>query len=272
MNPLQGAAAIGAGSALIGGGYFGYAYLSISYITIADSSNQDGYKNGVAKDDLGKFVHPLLEENEKWWSKVYVVLENDKKTKQDTISSQFNKVTSSFQKTGTSDTHLNQVCETAIKATEIVNSKYLKNVWTYCSVRPDLAKDKGNEPTVVTTLEGKTGIEDYKLGKEGDNKGKLASPEQVNEKWWNWVYENKFKPRKEKTSSDLSTEFNLVNEGYSSSSNTALNKVCEERYKEGKDKFSDESSDSEQNKYKLKKNVESFCTVEGKGNLTMPTT
>ncbi|GCE63568.1 hypothetical protein MHSWG343_05650 [Candidatus Mycoplasma haematohominis] len=72
--------------------------------------------------------------------------------------------------------------------------------------------------------------------------------------------------------SDLSTEFKTVASGYDASSSTALNKVCEARYKEDKSKFPDSSTtDSNDNKHKLKRNVESFCVRGGQGNLTIPT-
>ncbi|GCE63567.1 hypothetical protein MHSWG343_05640 [Candidatus Mycoplasma haematohominis] len=165
MTPAKGAAAIGTGSVLIGGGYLGYEHLSVSYTTIDKSGNKTNYASGLAKDDLDKFVDPLLDSNKKWWEKAYLFLKRDKESKSETISSQFNAVTHGFQKDGDSATHLNKVCETAIKTTTI-NSKYLKNVWTYCSIEPDLSKRKGNEPEVKKTLENKedTTYETSKLG------------------------------------------------------------------------------------------------------------
>ncbi|WP_216083620.1 hypothetical protein [Candidatus Mycoplasma haematohominis] len=201
MDPIKGAAAVGVGSVIIGGGYLGYEHLSVSYTTIDKSGNKTNYASGLAKDDLDKFVDPLLDSNKKWWEKVYEVLKHDKSSKPETISSQFNKVTHGFQKDGTSTTHLNKVCETAIKTTTI-NSKYLKNVWTYCSIQPNLAERKGNEPEVKKTLKTKSdsSIASGQLGSVENNKGKLVSKDEENQEWWNWVYENRLKPIKESDS------------------------------------------------------------------------
>ncbi|WP_216083622.1 hypothetical protein [Candidatus Mycoplasma haematohominis] len=274
MTPAKGAAAIGAGSVLIGGGYLGYEHLSVSCTTIDKSGNKANYSNGIAKEDLDKFVDPLLDSNKKWWEKAYLFLKRDKESKSETISSQFNAVTHGFQKDEASSTHLNKVCETAIKTTTI-NSKYLKNVWTYCSIEPVLASKKGNEPEVKKTLKTQENptFTSGQLGFVNENKDQLASADQANEEWWNWVYENRLKPIKEDETkkTTLHSDFSGSTVGYDDTTTTALNKVCEAKYKETKDKFPSSASDADEQKNKLKKNVESFCVRGGQGNLTIPT-
>ncbi|WP_216083713.1 hypothetical protein, partial [Candidatus Mycoplasma haematohominis] len=175
--------------------------------------------------------------------------------------------------------HLNKVCETAIKknTSDVINSKYLKNIWTYCSVRPDLAKEKGNEPADVKTLKTKPNSSitgESNLGGKELNKDKLVANDPENTNWWKWVFENRLNPLKTATnqsSNQLSSAFSSVNEGYNAatSSNSALNKVCEDHYKKGVSEFSNTNGNDNESKYKLTQDVKRFCTVGGNKDLSL---
>ncbi|GCE63657.1 hypothetical protein [Candidatus Mycoplasma haematohominis] len=119
MNPTQAAAGAAAGTAIIGGSYLGYKYLSISCTTIANSVNKDSYAAGtIGGDNKDKFVDPLLADNEGWWKGVFEALKQEKSLPNNDLSVEFNAVTEGFQKTsGNSTTHLNKVCDTAIRKT-----------------------------------------------------------------------------------------------------------------------------------------------------------
>ncbi|GCE63583.1 hypothetical protein MHSWG343_05800 [Candidatus Mycoplasma haematohominis] len=274
MDPVKGAAALGAGAVVVGGGYMGYSYLSISCTTIDQSKNSSSYNVGtIGGDNKGLFVDPLLDENKKWWDSVFEVLKNDQTKKADEISSEFKLVDKGFKNDNLADTqHLNKVCETAIKknTSDVINSKYLKNIWTYCSVRPDLAKEKGNEPLAETLAKrNNSDITDSHLGSK--NKDKLVANDAVNENWWKWVFENRLNPLKTangQSGNQLSSAFSSVTEGYNTaSSNNALNKVCEDNYKKGVSDFSSTNSDA--NKYQLTQDVKRFCTVGGNKDLSL---
>ncbi|WP_439647232.1 hypothetical protein, partial [Candidatus Mycoplasma haematohominis] len=246
--------------------------------TIANSVNKDSYAAGtIGGDNKDKFVDPLLADNEGWWKGVFETLKQDKGLLNNDLSVEFNAVTEGFHKTSDTNngaTYLNKVCDTAIKKKpeEAVNSKYLKNIWKYCSINPNFADGKGGEPEVSKTQRDKNdgSITNDKLGGIDKNKGLLVADHEDNTTWWNWTYENKLKPAKAKAtaSSDLDSAFNAVTGGYGNNSTTDLNKVCETHYKKTASSDFSDSTDGE-GKNKRKKNVEQFCTKGGNVTLSL---
>ncbi|WP_216083265.1 hypothetical protein [Candidatus Mycoplasma haematohominis] len=274
MDPLKATLAAGFGAAVIGGGWGLSDYLiSVRYTTIKESGT-DAYSaetiGGRYKD---QFVDPLLASNEKWWNWVYEnVFKVDKAGSKITISSEFSKIEKGFVKDIPTNAtqHLNQVCHTALlkKEVEVINSDYVKNIWRYCSSDSALFSEKGNEPTAKTLSDETTTSNTYenKFGGITNNKSKLVADIEGNKGWWDWVYENVFKPFKEKSSDQLNSHFGSVEKGYGNTNDDAtkaLNKVCETAYKKDKTDFSNETTTGNEDKNKLKKNVEMFC-VKGK--------
>ncbi|WP_216083527.1 hypothetical protein [Candidatus Mycoplasma haematohominis] len=274
MNAAQAAGALGAGTLLAGGSYLGYSYLSVSYTTL-EKSNFTSYVSGTIGDNnKSQLIDPFFEGNEKWWNSVHKVLVGDKTNKESEISDEFKKVTKGFKNNKEENgTNLNQVCHTAFGKTEneTYNSKYLKNVWTYCSIDGNLAKEKGNEPKPKSLLEiADSNVQSTHIGNVEKNKGKLAANAEENKYWWNWVYENRFKSSKPSTGNgNLSTEFSSVDKGYNATDSKALNKVCADQYKKETSNFSSDSNQSTDNKYKLKKDVERFCAFKGSETLDL---
>ncbi|GCE63465.1 hypothetical protein MHSWG343_04620 [Candidatus Mycoplasma haematohominis] len=274
MNAAQVAGALGAGTLLAGGSYLGYSYLSVSYTTL-ENSNATSYGNGtIGNNNKSQLVDPFFEDNEKWWNSVHKVLVGDKTNKESEISDEFKKVTKGFKNNKEENgTHLNQICNVAFKKqeNETYNSKYLKNVWTYCSINGNLAEEKGNEPKPKSLLEiADSNVSASHIGGIAQNKDKLAANHADNQYWWNWVYENRFQPAKPSTGSgNLSTEFSSVDKGYNATDNKALSKVCADQYKKETSNFSSDSNQSADNKYKLKKDVERFCTFKGSETLDL---
>lgn len=80
-----------------------------------------------------------------------------------------------------------------------------------------------------------------------------------NEKWWNWVYENKFKEVKDKNT--LSTEFGSVTTGYSDSGSESLNKVFDVVYRKESFYFSNKSQPADPNMDKYIRNIYTYCVI-----------
>ncbi|GCE64064.1 hypothetical protein MHSWG343_10720 [Candidatus Mycoplasma haematohominis] len=263
---VKGASGIGAGTLIIGGGY-GLAthVISVRYTTLKESQTTLYAVGTIGGNNKDEFVDPIFEGNEKWWNYVYKnVFEEDKKRNDISISNEFENVANAFLK-GISDnnkTYLNQVCHAALLKTEktTVNTTYIQNVWRYCSTSPDLFfRSKGTEPKPKTLAEANSQVETDKLSGIGNNKNDLVADIKDNEDWWNWAFSNRLESLK-KDANNISDTFKAVTSGYGTDENNSLSKVCDAQYKKPSSDFSDDSTNTD-GKYKLKQDVDRFCTL-----------
>ncbi|GCE63507.1 hypothetical protein MHSWG343_05040 [Candidatus Mycoplasma haematohominis] len=176
MDPVKGAAGLGAAALLVGGGYALKRGLDnwnpeISFLSDIESTEfQKSYTEGTLGEKYRKYLtNP--NENEEWWKqkyedvlkKVHDASGNPKPN--ESLSDEFKNgaVTKGFDKKD--DKALNKVCDAAFKkqlSTDIKPSgttkdKYRADIWKYCTIfEKELLTVKDSESDTYTANLGKT--------------------------------------------------------------------------------------------------------------------
>ncbi|WP_216083589.1 hypothetical protein [Candidatus Mycoplasma haematohominis] len=183
MDPVKGAAGLGAVALVVGGGYALKGGLDswtpeVSFLSKMDEAT---FKKDYTNDKFGKKYAKYLTDpnkNESWWKKKYdEVLKNEQEVKGENGQvTNNNNLSSEFQKGAVSkgfdskDTNaLNKVCEAAFKkdltdikpssGTNTDKDKYRAGIWKYCTIfEKELltVKDASNSSSYDGSKLGKT--------------------------------------------------------------------------------------------------------------------